>query len=87
MLHYTCKYQSFIQCVYSKTKSKCVRCYVPCFLQIAKITITFVVRGREEENVEETQVTCGKTAGKVATSAAEVAVSSFRSFYLIDKTQ
>ena len=46
-----------------------------------------MVHGREEENVEETQVTCGKTVGKVATSAAEVAVSSFSSFYLIDKTQ
>ena len=41
-----------------------------------------MLRGREEENVEETQVTCGKTAGKVATSAAaEAAVSIFSSFY------
>jgi len=33
-----------------------------------------VVRGQEEENVEETQVTCGKTARKRATSAAAVVI-------------
>ena len=43
-----------------------------------------MVRGREEENVEEIQVTCGKTVGKVATSAAEAAVSISSSFYLIN---
>ena len=46
-----------------------------------------MLRGREEENVEETLVTCGKTAGKVATSAVAAAVSIFSSFYLVDKTQ
>ena len=43
-----------------------------------------MVHGREEENVEETQVTCGKTVGKVATSATEAAVNIFSSFYLIN---
>lgn len=32
-----------------------------------------MLRGREEENVAETLVTCGKTAGKVATSAVAAA--------------
>jgi len=37
-----------------------------------------VVRGQEEENVEETQVTCGKTARRLATSvAAEVIIFYF----------
>ena len=40
-----------------------------------------MLRGREEENVEETQVTCGKTAGKVATNAVAAAVSIFSLFY------
>lgn len=35
-----------------------------------------MIRGEEEENAEETLVTCGKTARKLATNAA-VAVSIF----------
>jgi len=38
-----------------------------------------VVRGQEEENVEETQATCGKTARGLVTSAA-TAVIIFISF-------
>lgn len=54
------------------------------FQWIAKITITSVLRGEEEENAQETQVTCGKTARKLATNAA-VAVSIL--FYLINTAQ
>jgi len=41
-----------------------------------------VVRGQEEENVEETQVTCGKTARKRATSAAAVGAAQIKTDYV-----